>query len=199
MPRRERTDLKPEVWMPDFDDEQQNIKRYLKRGQRALVYSDDPAAMHYIFEFAHVDANYWIELLSGHSQKQSINSNIFIFLISKLRASKVEPVRNSDQSFSTKNGMKKMRLETLGCRSYFGSEEQLAQELDLHRSTIIKQFRLMREAGIITNQGHGWVDLNADLVWKGSHAHQLAYVQQYPQPDTFKLALGTPTLNDSRG
>lgn len=196
MPRRERPDLKPEIWMHDYDDDQQNIKRYLKQGRRASVYSDDPAAMHYIFEFAHIDAKYWIELISAASPGTPINSDIFIFLVSKLRPSKVEPVRNSDLSFSTKNGMKKMRLEILGCRSYFYSEQQLAYELGLHRSTISRQFAIMREAGIITNQGHGWVDLNADLVWKGSHAHQMAYVEQYPQPDTISIE---PTLVDVSG
>lgn len=183
MPRPSSPDLVPEIWLPDNTSEESQLQSQLRSNKKFVrVYDKDPAKMSFIFSFIHFDPNYLGELIEMSSVAiNKLDMSILFALMRTLRAAKVEPSRDENGPIKD-SGQMKMRLVTLGCRAFFGSEEQLAKLLGRSRSYISKQFKLLKEANIIVRHRHGWVDLNADLVWKGSQAYQIAYVNAHPQP-----------------
>jgi hypothetical protein len=183
-----RPDLKPEIWIEDTEAEEGALECHLKPNRRVRVYPDNKAALMYVLQFVHFDASYLDHLIEySEFPRTNIDFSLLNKLIALTKRSRVEPVRGHDREFIYDNGKKKWRLETLGCRAEFGTEDDLARSLGRSRSHVIKHLKRMKQIGIITNSGHGWVDLNADMVWNGNHAHQIAYSDAYPQPGYPKI------------
>jgi len=183
MPRRARPDLKPEIWIDDTTAEENALRAYVPSNRIVRVYEKNSPDLLYIVKFAHLDLDFLDDLLHelGPDRKY-FNGAVAFKLMTLVRRSRIEPVRNNDLSFVIENGKQRMRLEVLGCRARYGTQEHLGYMRGRDRSYIVDQFRLMKQVDIITNHGNGWVDFNADMFWKGKHQHQIAYVNEYPQP-----------------
>jgi biotin operon repressor len=150
-----RPDLKPEIWLDDTEAEEGALECHLKPNRRVRVYSDDKDALMYVLQFVHFDASYLDNLIKySEFTRTNIDFSLLNKLIALTKRSKVEPVRGHDGEFIYDNGKKKWRLETLGCRAEFGTEEDLARSLGRSRSHVIKHLNRMKQIEIITNSGH---------------------------------------------
>ena len=182
MPRRPRPDLEPEIWIDDTSEEQEYMRPYLRqRGKRAFVYRDDPSRQAFIGSFVLFDSTELKSLIecSGIEQKQ-FDHNVIHRLLDLTRRSEIERV-----SLEMKDGKVRVSLRIVGCRAHFKSESQLAVSLGRSRSYVQEQLRLFKEADVITRAGHGWCDLNANVAWRGSREHHIAYCDEYPQPPPY--------------
>jgi hypothetical protein len=188
MPRPIRHDLKPEIWLDDNSEDETAAQKYVRKGRRVRVYNDDKKRLAYISKFLHLDPEFLDDLRHelGPDSKY-FDGNLVLKLLTFVSRSKIEPVRDKDHQIVVRDGKQRWRLEVLGCRALFGTQEHLASLLERHRDHVVQQIKLLRRALIITNSGRGFIDFNADLVWKGSHDHQLAFVNEHHQPGYIKL------------
>ncbi len=58
-------------------------------------------------------------------------------------------------------------LHVSGCRVSLTLKE-IADEYGIEESTVKKQVKLFKEWGLIVNYGYGFLEFDADLVWRGS-------------------------------
>ena len=184
MPRRPRPDLEPEIWIDDTSEEEEHIRPDMRQhGKGVFFYRDDPSRQSFIGSFVHFDPAEldWLIKCSGIEQKQ-FDHNVIHRLLALTRRSQIGRV-----ALERKDGKVRVSLRIVGCRAHFGSESQLAVSLGRSRSYVHEQLKLFKKAGIITNAGHGWCDLNAYVAWRGSRAHHMAYCDEYPQPGHFEI------------
>ena len=195
MPRRPRPDLNPEIWIDDTSEEEEHIRPYMwQRGKRAFIYRDDPSKRSFIGSFVHFDPAElgWLIGCSGIEQKQ-FDHNVIHTLLALTQRSKTG--RTTEER---EDGKIRVSLHIVGCRAHYGTQEELAVLLGRKRNYVLGQLKLFKKAGIITNAGHGWCDLNAYVAWRGPREHHMAYCDEYPQPGHFEIkGSDEATCNDN--
>ena len=60
------------------------------------------------------------------------------------------------------------------------TEQQMAQDFCKSLSTIERHVRTLKEYGFIVNSGHGWIELDAALCWRGDLNLLAAYREIQP-------------------
>jgi hypothetical protein len=68
-------------------------------------------------------------------------------------------------------------LKVIGCIVYFDTQASLAEDIGVAQSTLKSALSALREAGIIVHSGHGYIEFDAKLVWRGDCELRDAYVE----------------------
>lgn len=98
---------------------------------------------------------------------------IFLCIVARFEKSTVVP-KDEDSGNVDDQGRLRHGLRVCGCRANVTNRE-IAEELDISVPTVERGIRVLKQAGIIVNWGHGWIETDADLAWRGDEAVRQAY------------------------
>jgi hypothetical protein len=177
MPRRKRIEVKPLVLVPIDsmtpaemkrllpalrDDELPKIRRRMRHRTDGLSWRDDSAI--------------GLRLTFAWENGLPIDEAVLAALMRRLQWPKTWPCSHLNEPPVRADGYTYVIVDPPGCRIYFASQEELAKEVRCSTSKLKAQIRLMWELEIILASGHGWIEFDAQLAWKGELLLREAYI-----------------------
>ena len=200
MPRRPRDDLRPVVWI-----EEHPLQEKIFELTRDVIGEHDQVIVRkrpfpYTFEsfFTIYDSELWHKIdlckqeILNDPTLPSFDHNVFMELTREIELSEIRPLTEFDKERRDilRLGQKgdPYIMVVVGCRVKHEGIAELAKKIGVSSSKLEKQLRLYRKVGLVVNQANatsrpGFIELNANVVWRGKYEHWKAYrkVQRDPK------------------
>jgi hypothetical protein len=191
MPRRQRHDYEPEILLPDVREPQRQANDAIGNNYRATVRNIDE----------HLIVDTWTSifgrteniLISIRDTSLKVDEGLVSFMMRHCAKAISSPVLNEDNQQLLQDGFIVHRLRRVGCRIYM-SQEAIGIRYGRSRQHVNQQIRLMKQFGLIVNQGDGWYEFDARLCWNGDFKIQKAYREIQTVRDGMIFTAGKTTL-----
>lgn len=165
MPRPQRPDRQPTIYMRDVSTSTQLARQAVEDDLEVIVHErGEPQYYYRTYNKFH----YLLRALREY--RENINFSVLFVLIENIEMASVRPMDAPPDA----NGRSPFRLVQPGCRANL-RQRDIADELKCSIETVRTAIKKLRECEIIVNWGHGWFELDADFFWKGSEAVRRAY------------------------
>lgn len=176
MARLNRKGFSQEITIRDLGDNQRKANEATDNNVAVAVFSKEQ-----LFGFGRYTmiTDYCVELLQELSARmrgegQSFNIGIALQLLHMVDLAKARPSLDSNDFEIERDGKIIHELVRCGCRVW-ATEQELADKLNVSRSSISAVKKALIDADIIVNWGEGWIEFDANLVWRGKHSLRHAY------------------------
>lgn len=179
MPRQQRTDLQPIIYLPDTGEASRRANEAVGGGFRAFVYPDGGRGIRFRKHYDSFDA--WINFLRGEGE--TIDHEVMDFMLAHLSFADARP-RPDEQPDEA--GRIPYTLFKPGCRVEM-TQEEIAKGLGCSSEKVRVAIKQMKSCFIIVNWGKGWYEFDAGFVWMGNEQVRLAY--QNVQEKRFAMAI----------
>lgn len=166
MPRPQRPDLHPTIWIPDTSEQQRRAEEVVGPNFGATVY---PRGRISPYVQMHDNFYEWIEFL--RSEGETIDHEVLNYMIGHLNFADARRIGEIDE-----RGLVPYRMQLPGCRVNLRQKE-IAVGMNCSEERVRTAIKRMRRCEIIVNQGQGWYEFDAILFWKGKPTLRLAYIQ----------------------
>lgn len=170
MPRRLRPDLHPVIEMPDSDEANAAARRVVGPAFGAGAWVPDSQQDRWYV----VKDELGRRLADLRELKVKINYELLMYLMNNVTHARFENVTDEDGNVVMNGQLKTVRLRHVGCRVH-KTQHEIADDLKMDVATVNKHVAVLRDWCFITNWGHGWIELSADLVWRGKQDLGRAY------------------------
>jgi hypothetical protein len=191
MPRRQRQDVQPEILLPDVRDPERRANDAIGDRYRAKV---RPTGQRLI-----VDS--WTNIFdrteevfkSIRTSGEYIDEGLVGFMMQHCAKAAASIVRDENNQPMLRDGFIVHRLRRVGCRIYM-TQEEIGLQYRRSRQHVNEQVSLMKQHGLIVNQGEGWYEFDSYLCWRGDFKIQKAYREIQIVRDGRVITDGTTTL-----
>ena len=169
MPRRQRDDLEPIIFLEDNQKAQAAASESAGEDFNCVLYRKNGPY--------HDDIKIERSLLQTLSEidddGKRVDRNVFLAMLEYIPLARdAAPL---DDSVTSPSGHFARRLAKVGCRAEV-TQEQIAQVIGKNREHVGKMIKLMEERGIILNRGKGWYEFDCYYVWRGRQELRDAYL-----------------------
>jgi hypothetical protein len=191
MPRRTRPDIEPEILVPNVSVPQRLANEAIDDLHSAKVHrrGEPPIRDGWMIVVDELERR----LNLFRNRKTLIPTSFLYFLIAHCEMAHASPKLDADGQPETQDGNDVMILRRVGCRVRM-TERQMADSFNRSVSTIERYVSTLKEHGFIVNSGHGWIELDASLCWRGNLTFHRAYREVQRVRDGFEITDGTTTL-----
>lgn len=183
MPRPPRDDHRPIIEVPGLSREQevrQALAGRLELGRRERVYIYQATNNPSQFYFKIFDEQLRERLELARASGSPIDEGLFLRLCMLVDRAKIQPTGEPPHE---RNGLfyEQVRLVSVGCRIRYAHMGDLASRVGIAEKTLVKKLGPMRRSYLIVNQyegrgcRQGWIELAADVVWRGDERIRKAY------------------------
>ena len=191
MPRPQRHDYEPIILLPDVRTPEQQANAAIGNNYRAKV---RPSNYYVVTDNWTNIFDRTEEVLKHIRNSESyIDEGLIFFMMRHCAKASSSPVRNEDNQLLLQDGFIVHRLRRVGCRIYM-SQKEIGDEYGRTRQHVNRQIQLMKQRGIIVNQGDSWYEFDANLCWRGDFKLQKAYREIQTVRDGMTFTDGTTTL-----
>ena len=191
MPRQTRPDLEPEILVPNVARQERLANDAIDEGYSAKVRRRGAPPIQDRWMIV-IDE---IERRLEHFRETGavIPASFLWFLVMHCETSHAAPKRDADGEPVTQDENNVMILRRVGCRVRM-TGKQMAGAFYKSLSTVERYISALKEHGFIVNSGHGWIELDASLCWRGDLTLRTAYLEVQRIRDGRIITDGTTTL-----
>lgn len=157
--------LDVEIVISDVSKEQSKVDGVLGEDYLAKVYRKGNWPLK--SEWLCITDEFYDRLHICKQHKTGINCELALFLTREVTQAKATQVRDAKglPLRDTLGGLI-LILHRSGCHVYM-THDKIAQKYGFCRPFITEQLNLLKEWGFIVNFGHGWIEFDCNLVWRG--------------------------------
>lgn len=192
MSRPRRSDLTPEILLPDdreqrrkaneVIDREWRIPKVRRRGERPIIDGFTP-----------IMNEKQRQLKAIKQSGFKLDEGLVAFMMESCTQTTVTRVMNENGEQETRDGNLVFKLTRVGCRVYM-TQEEIARQYGCSRQHVNAEIKKMKEHSLIVNSGNGWYEFAAVLCWRGDLDVQAAYRSQQKVQDGWEITDGTTTL-----
>ncbi len=164
MPRPRRHDLEPEILVPDTSAQERRANEAIDENFSAKVRrrGESPIQDRWMIATDELER----QLAHHRRAGTSIPAAFLWFLVMRCDSAHAAPKLDANREPEIRDGHRVLNLRRIGCRVRM-TEKQMAEDFCASQSTIERHVRKLKALGFIVNGGHGWVELDAALCWRG--------------------------------
>jgi hypothetical protein len=176
MPRRERPDLRPIIRLPkrrhsdEITHAIQKLKQHLS-GREYIEVRQRPSwdTERYLVIY---DENLESRLTYGKRKGMKVDEGLLHRLFRMVQLARAN--RYIPDPAKTDETVDYYRLNP-GCRIQFETLKTLSEKLGVSLSHLNANLAVFRDLQIVVRSGHGWIDFDPGLVWRGKSEYRDAY------------------------
>lgn len=167
MPRPQRKDLEPSIYMKDFSAITSKAKEAVREHPVSVSVHQRGRPIYYMRSYAAYEA--WLDFLRGEEEK--IDFEILTYMSNNidLADTRLENLPPND------DGLSLYRLVRVGCRVRV-KQSEIADALSCSVERVRLAIKQLKRCMIIVNSGNGWYEFDANFFWKGAESARVAYL-----------------------